>query len=331
MARVSPEEFPDPVVDSALATTAGQSRAILAGGCFWCVEAVYKNLDGVSSVNSGYAGGTADTADYETVSTGTTDHAESVEVVYDPSRISYGQILKVFFAIAHDPTQLNRQGPDTGRQYRSAIFYADDEQKRVAEAYIDQLNKADVFDHPIVTEVVPLQAFYQGEADQQEHVGGPPAEPAAGRDLFAHLVVGKRVQLVDLELAGDDMLRQRAEVFDFHPRKADAFEIGRVEGEQLGGGWHPAAEALGEPARDGPRRETRDLLADDRVDEHAEGITQRTRPTPRFRIDRFGRIDQPGELSIARLQRRQGSVATRGSRSRGDRPIVWPFRGARAN
>ena len=127
MARVSPEEFPDPVVDAALADKTGQSRAILAGGCFWCVEAVYKNLDGVSSVKSGYAGGTADTADYETVSSGTTDHAESVEVVYDPSRISYGQILKVFFAIAHDTTQLNRQGPDTGRQYRSAIFYSDDE------------------------------------------------------------------------------------------------------------------------------------------------------------------------------------------------------------
>jgi len=161
MARVSPEEFPDPVVDSTLATTAGQSRAILAGGCFWCVEAVYKNLDGVSSVNSGYAGGTADTADYETVSTGTTDHAESVEVVYDPSRISYGQILKVFFAIAHDPTQLNRQGPDTGRQYRSAIFYADDEQKRVAEAYIDQLNKA----------------FYQAETYHQDYAARNPLNP----------------------------------------------------------------------------------------------------------------------------------------------------------
>src|SRR5256886_14336371 len=130
MARVPPEEFPDPVADSPPATTAGQSGAVLAGGCFWCVEAVYKNLDGVSSVNPGYAGGTADTADYETVSAGTTDHAESVEVVYDPSRISYGQILRGFFAIAHDPTQLNRQGPHTGRQYRSAIFYADDEQKR---------------------------------------------------------------------------------------------------------------------------------------------------------------------------------------------------------
>jgi peptide-methionine (S)-S-oxide reductase len=177
MARVSPEEFPDPAVDTTLAEKPGQSRAILAGGCFWCVEAVYKNLDGVSSVKSGYAGGTADTADYETVSTGTTDHAESVEVVYDPSRISYGQILKVFFAIAHDPTQLNRQGPDTGRQYRSAIFYGDDEQKRVAEAYIDQLNKAHVFDQKIVTEVVPLEAFYEAETYHQDYAARNPLNP----------------------------------------------------------------------------------------------------------------------------------------------------------
>ena len=177
MARVSPEEFPDPVADAALADKAGQSRAVLAGGCFWCVEAVYKNLEGVSSVKSGYAGGTADTADYETVSSGTTDHAESVEVVYDPSRISYGQILKVFFAIAHDPTQLNRQGPDTGRQYRSAIFYADSEQKRVAGAYIDELNKAHVFDRPIVTEVVPLEAFYQAETYHQDYAARNPLNP----------------------------------------------------------------------------------------------------------------------------------------------------------
>jgi peptide-methionine (S)-S-oxide reductase len=177
MARVSPEEFPDPLVDAKVADKAGQSRAILAGGCFWCVEAVYKNLDGVTSVKSGYAGGTADTADYETVSSGTTDHAESVEVVYDPSQISYGQILKVFFSIAHDPTQLNRQGPDTGRQYRSAIFYADDEQKRVAEAYIDQLNKAHVFDRPIVTEVVPLEAFFQAETYHQDYAARNPLNP----------------------------------------------------------------------------------------------------------------------------------------------------------
>src|SRR2546429_9145183 len=177
MARVSPEKSPDPVAYSTLATTAGQSRAVLAGGCFWCVEAVYKNLDGVASVNSGSAGGTADTADYETVSAGTTDHAESVEVVYDPSRISYGQILKVFFAIAHDPTQLNRQGPDTGRQYRSAIFYLDDEQKRVADGYIGQLNKARVFDGPIVTEVVPLKAFFEAETYHQDYAARNPSSP----------------------------------------------------------------------------------------------------------------------------------------------------------
>ena len=177
MARVSPEEFPDPKVDASLAGKAGQSRAILAGGCFWCVEAVYKNLEGVSSVKSGYAGGTKDTADYETVSSGTTDHAESVEVVYDPSKLSFGQILKVFFAIAHDPTQLNRQGPDTGRQYRSAIFYADDEQKRVAEAYVEQLNKAHVFDKPIVTQIVPLEAFYEAETYHQDYAARNPLNP----------------------------------------------------------------------------------------------------------------------------------------------------------
>src|SRR6202022_46464 len=177
MARVSPEEFPDPVVDVALADKAGQSRAILAGGCFWCVEAVYKNLDGVGSVKSGYAGGSADTADYETVSSGTTNHAESVEVVYDPSRISYGQILKVFFSIAHDPTQLNRQGPDTGRQYRSAIFYADAEQKRLSEAFGDQLNKAKVFDRPIVTEVFPLEAFFEAETYHQDYAARNPLNP----------------------------------------------------------------------------------------------------------------------------------------------------------
>jgi peptide-methionine (S)-S-oxide reductase len=177
MARVSPEDFPNPIVDSALAGKAGQSRAVLAGGCFWCVEAVYKNLEGVSSVKSGYAGGSAETADYETVSTGTTNHAEAVEVLYDPSRISYGQILKVFFSIAHDPTQLNRQGPDTGRQYRSAVFYVDEEQKRVVDAYIDQLNKAHVFDAPIVTEVTPLKAFFEAETYHQDYAARNPSNP----------------------------------------------------------------------------------------------------------------------------------------------------------
>jgi peptide-methionine (S)-S-oxide reductase len=177
MAPVSPEDFPEPINDSALAEKPSHSRAILAGGCFWCVEAVYKNLSGVSSVKSGYAGGSAQTADYETVSTGTTDHAEAVEVLYDPSRISFGQILKVFFSIAHDPTQLNRQGPDTGRQYRSAIFYVDDEQKRVAEGYIDQLNKARVFDKPIVTEITPLDAFFEAETYHQDYAARNPLNP----------------------------------------------------------------------------------------------------------------------------------------------------------
>ena len=177
MARVSPEEFPDPVLDSALSDKTGQSRAVLAGGCFWCVEAVYKNLEGVSSVKSGYAGGTADTADYETVCTGATDHAEAVEVGYDPSRISYGQILKVFFSIAHDATQRNRQGPDVGRQYRSAIFYVDDEQRRVAEAYIEQLNKAGVLDAPIVTELGPLEAFFEAETYHQDYAARNPLNP----------------------------------------------------------------------------------------------------------------------------------------------------------
>jgi peptide-methionine (S)-S-oxide reductase len=177
MARVSPEEFPDPVVDTTVPTVAGSAHAVLAGGCFWCVEAVYKNLEGVSAVKSGYAGGSADTADYETVSSGATNHAETVEVTYDPSRISFGQILKVFFSIAHDPTQRDRQGPDSGRQYRSVIFYDGEEQKRVAEAYIEQLDKAHIFDAPIVTEVVPLQAFYEAEPYHQDYAARHPLNP----------------------------------------------------------------------------------------------------------------------------------------------------------
>ncbi len=150
---------------------------MLAGGCFWCVEAVYKQLDGVTSVRSGYAGGTAETADYQTVCSGTTDHAEVVEVRFDPAKIGYGQILRAFFSIAHDPTQVDRQGPDTGRQYRSAIFYAGDDQRRVAEAYIAQLDRAKVFDRPIVTEVVPLERFYEAEAYHQDYAARNPLNP----------------------------------------------------------------------------------------------------------------------------------------------------------
>src|SRR5919204_6694587 len=176
-ARASPGFFPAPAVDSPVSSQPVEHKAVLAGGCFWCVEAVYKNLQGVSSVKSGYAGGSADTADYETVSTGSTEHAEAVEVTYDPSRTSYGQILKVFFSIAHDPTQLDRQGPDVGHQYRSAIFFGDDEQKRITQSYIEQLNQAHVFDRPIVTEVTPLEAFYEAETYHQDYAARNPLNP----------------------------------------------------------------------------------------------------------------------------------------------------------
>ena len=140
---VSPTDFPDPAVDTAVKPGETEAIAVFAGGCFWCTEAVYRDLDGVSQVISGYAGGTAQTANYEAVCSGRTDHAEAIEIRYDPSKTGFGQLMKIFFSIAHDPTQLNRQGNDVGRQYRSAIFYANDEQKRVAQAYIDQIDKSE--------------------------------------------------------------------------------------------------------------------------------------------------------------------------------------------
>jgi peptide-methionine (S)-S-oxide reductase len=170
------DQFPDPVVD-ARSPGAGEGRAVLAGGCFWCVEAVYRQLDGVSAVTNGYAGGTADSADYESVCSGRTDHAEAVEVRFDPSKMTFGQILKVFFSIAHDPTTRDRQGPDVGRQYRSVIFYADDDQRGVAETYIKQLDDAKVFDRPIVTEVVALDRFYPGEDYHQDYAARNPLQP----------------------------------------------------------------------------------------------------------------------------------------------------------
>lgn len=173
--RVKPHQFPDPEVDTAPAT--GEQAAILAGGCFWCVEAVFKEIDGVLSVRSGYSGGTAETADYEKVCSGMTDHAEAIEVRFDPARTSFGQLLKVFFSVAHDPTQLNRQGADRGRQYRSAIFTTDDEQRRVAEAYIRQLDQTGLFDAPIVTQVEPLEKFYEAEAYHQDYAARNPRQP----------------------------------------------------------------------------------------------------------------------------------------------------------
>jgi peptide-methionine (S)-S-oxide reductase len=160
---------PNPTVDASLATTKSEQTAVIAGGCFWGIQAVFQHVKGVISATSGYSGGSAKTAEYEVVSTGETGHAESVKIVYDPSKITYGQLLRVFFSVAHDPTQLNRQGPDEGTQYRSSIFYGNDEQKRIAEAYIAQLEQAKVFPRRIVTQVVPLQAFYPAEAYHQDY------------------------------------------------------------------------------------------------------------------------------------------------------------------
>jgi len=168
--------FPDPAVDPKPASP-GTQTAVLAGGCFWGVEAVFERLAGVTNVVSGFAGGSRATAHYEIVSTGTTGHAESVQITYDPARISYGTLLKVFFAVAHDPTELDRQGPDEGTQYRSSIFYATPEQKTVAEDYIRQLDAAKIFPRRIATTVVPLQGFYAAEAYHQHFLDRNPNYP----------------------------------------------------------------------------------------------------------------------------------------------------------
>jgi peptide-methionine (S)-S-oxide reductase len=151
--------------------------AVLAGGCFWGVEGVFEHVRGVRDVVSGYAGGDAKTAHYDEVGSGRTGHAESVQVTFDPQEISYGEILRIFFSVAHDPTQLNRQGPDAGPQYRSAIFYADDAQQRIAKAYIEQLDAAQVFDDAIVTRVDPLHGFYPAEGYHQDFIARNPRHP----------------------------------------------------------------------------------------------------------------------------------------------------------
>jgi len=176
-ANASTTALPDPALDAPLAKTKSEQTAVLAGGCFWGVEAVFEHVKGVIDAKSGYSGGTADAADYRKVSSGQTGHAEAVQIKYDPSQVSYGQLLKVFFSVAHDPTELNRQGPDRGPQYRSAIFYANEEQKRIADAYIDQLNKAKVFGDPIVTQVGALDAFYEAESYHQDYLAQHPNEP----------------------------------------------------------------------------------------------------------------------------------------------------------
>jgi peptide-methionine (S)-S-oxide reductase len=161
--------FPDPAYDEAKTTTHGTETAVLAGGCFWGMQSVFEHVRGVRRVWAGYSGGNANTAQYEVVSEGNTGHAESVKIAFDPAVISYGQLLKIYFAVAHDPTTLNRQGPDAGTQYRSEVFYANPEQKKIAESYIAQLNAAKVFDTSIVTMVQPLAGFYPAEDYHQDY------------------------------------------------------------------------------------------------------------------------------------------------------------------
>ena len=169
--------FPKPAIDAPLANSSGSQSAVFAGGCFWGVQAVFEHVKGVKSAISGYSGGRAKSPSYEIVSMGVTGHAESVQVTYDPSKITYGQLLMIYFSVTHDPTQLNRQGPDTGSQYRSAIFYSNGEQKRIADDYIAQLNSAAVYSRPIVTKVVAFEAFYPAEDYHQDYLKKNPGNP----------------------------------------------------------------------------------------------------------------------------------------------------------
>jgi peptide-methionine (S)-S-oxide reductase len=178
MASAAPKmPIPAANADVALASSAGQETAVFAGGCFWGTQAVFERVRGVVKTTAGYAGGSGSTASYDQVTTEKTGHAESVEVAYDPSKITYGELLRVFFSVAHDPTQLNRQGADVGTSYRSAIFYLNDEQKRIAEAYIAQLDRAKVFPERIVTQVTPLKGFYRAEDYHQDYALHHPENP----------------------------------------------------------------------------------------------------------------------------------------------------------
>ncbi len=187
--RIDPFSFPDPEIDLP-ADGKETETAVIAGGCFWCTEAVYRELDGIRGVRSGYVGGSAETADYRSVCGGATGHAEAIEIAYDPRRISYGKILKLFFSIAHDPTQLNRQGNDHGTQYRSAVFYKNAAEKSVAEAYIRQIERDRLFNAPIVTTLEPLTAFYEAEDYHQDYAARNPNQP-----YIAHVSTPKVTKL----------------------------------------------------------------------------------------------------------------------------------------
>jgi peptide-methionine (S)-S-oxide reductase len=199
-----PTVVPEAAVTSRLSAAPGLQTIVLAGGCFWGIEAVFEHIKGVTDAVSGYAGGTKEQADYETVSTGTTGHAESVKVTFDPTKVSLEKLLQVFFSVAHDPTQLNRQGPDVGPQYRSAIFFADEEQARVARAFIDQLTKAKVYSRPIVTQVVKLQGFYPAEEYHQNFAERNPTYP--------YIVYNDAPKVVNLKKQFPELYRQETAV-----------------------------------------------------------------------------------------------------------------------
>ncbi len=199
-ANLAGAAFPAPAIDIPASPNQPAAPAVFSGGCFWGMEAIFERLGGVLGVTSGFAGGKAGTAHYEMVSEGDTGHAESVQVMYNPSKISYGKLLQVFFAVAHDPTELNRQGPDSGTQYRSAIWYANEAQKKVAEAYIQQLTKAKVFRFPIITQVNPLPAFYPAEEYHQHFIDRNPDYP--------YVVYNDLPKLKQLEVQFPELLRR---------------------------------------------------------------------------------------------------------------------------
>jgi peptide-methionine (S)-S-oxide reductase len=192
--------FPKPVMDEPVAGSKGQETAVISGGCFWGVQAVFEHTKGVTSATAGYAGGAAETAHYEMVGTGSTGHAESVKIVFDPSKVTYGQLLMVFFSVAHNPTELNKQGPDWGTQYRSSVFYANDSQKKIAEAYIAQLNAAKVYNQKIATVVVPLNGFYVAEGYHQDYLKHNPNNP--------YIVINDLPKIASLKKEFPEMYRE---------------------------------------------------------------------------------------------------------------------------
>ena len=196
--RSSPEMVvPEGPFAASPASTTGLKTAVFAGGCFWGVDAVFKHVKGVTEVKSGYSGGEAKTANYDRVSDGDTGHAESVQVTFDPAKVTYVQLLNVFFSVAHDPTQLNRQSPDTGTQYRSAIFYTDEDQKKAAVDFIESLNNSKTLPKPVVTEVTPLKAFYLAEAYHQDYLARHPDQP--------YIVINDKPKVADLKKRFPDL------------------------------------------------------------------------------------------------------------------------------